>query len=158
MNQVISKDDLLYLAGFLDGDGSIISQLVRRSDYVNKFQIRVTVQFTQLTKRRHHLENIKKIIGAGTLRDTAKQVSHYVLTDTNQVHAFLKQIAPYLRLKQKQAYLTIRIIEELPTARQSFDTFVELCKIVDQVSELNDSKKKTIDARLVAKELLGHEI
>jgi hypothetical protein len=158
MNPLLSKEDLLYLAGFLDGDGSIIAQLVRRKDYVNKFQIRLTVQFTQLTKRRHHLEDIKKIIGAGTLRDTDKNVSHYVLTDTKEVHKFLQQMAPYLRIKKKQAYLTIRIIEELPSARQSVETFVELCKMVDQVAELNDSKKKTIDARIVAKELLNSEI
>ena len=152
----LEKEDLLYLAGFLDGDGSIIAQLVRKKDYVNKFQIRVTVQFTQLKKRRHYLEDIKKLIGAGTIRDTSKQVSHYVLVETPVVYEFLKQIAPYLRIKKKQAYLVIRIIEQLPTARKQKDTFIELCKLVDQVSALNDSKKKTIDASVVAQELVNY--
>ena len=44
--------DCIYLAGFLDGGGSLIAQLVSRQDYKFKFQIRLTVQITQLKKRR----------------------------------------------------------------------------------------------------------
>ena len=40
-----------YYAGFLDGDGSILAQLVRRQDYVYKFGIRVSIVFYQTTKR-----------------------------------------------------------------------------------------------------------
>lgn len=151
--KTLDKDDLLYLAGFIDGDGCLIAQLVRNNEYVNKFQIRVTVQITQRTVRLHFLNDIKKLIGHGTLRNTSKGISHYVLTDTGMVCAFLKQIAPYLRIKKKQANLMIRIIEELPTARKDFKTFVELCKLSDQVAMLNDSKKRTITAAVVAQEL-----
>jgi hypothetical protein len=48
----LTTNDLIYLAGFLDGDGSIIAQLVSRKDYKFKYQIRLTLQFTQLKKRR----------------------------------------------------------------------------------------------------------
>ena len=40
-----------YIAGFLDGDGSIYAQIVRRSDYRLKFQIRVCIAFFKKTKR-----------------------------------------------------------------------------------------------------------
>lgn len=39
-----------YIAGFLDGDGCINAQLVRREDYVLKFQIRYTITFFQKKK------------------------------------------------------------------------------------------------------------
>lgn len=45
------KPNNSYIAGFIDGDGSIIAQIVRREDYVRKFQIRVSVVFYQKTKR-----------------------------------------------------------------------------------------------------------
>jgi len=48
----LNQTDCIYLAGFLDGDGSIIAQMVLRQDYKFKFQIRLTLQFTLLKKRR----------------------------------------------------------------------------------------------------------
>jgi len=36
---------LAYIAGFLDGDGSIFFQLVRRKDYIYGYQIRCSVAF-----------------------------------------------------------------------------------------------------------------
>lgn len=148
----INKDDIMYLAGLIDGDGSILAQIVRRSDYVYKFQIRCTVQITQLNKRRHFLEHIRKTIGYGTVRDRGN-ISDYVLTETRCVYFFLQQLSPFLRMKKKQADLLLRIIEQLPSSKNSALLFIELCRISDHVSELNDSKKREITAEVVAKEL-----
>jgi len=38
---------LAYIAGFLDGDGSIFFQIIPRSDYKQKFHIRSSVAFYQ---------------------------------------------------------------------------------------------------------------
>jgi hypothetical protein len=43
--------ELSYIAGFLDGDGSIYAQIVKRSDYRLRFQIRVCIGFYQKTTR-----------------------------------------------------------------------------------------------------------
>jgi hypothetical protein len=40
---------LAYIAGFLDGDGSIFFQLIRKPDYRFGFQIRPSVAFYQKT-------------------------------------------------------------------------------------------------------------
>lgn len=149
---IINRDDLFYLAGFIDGDGSLVAQFVRRPDYVFKFQIRFTVQITQLKKRRDFLFSIQKLIGYGTIRDRGN-ISDYVLTETKCVYSFLKQLSPFLRIKKRQADLILQIIEQLPSAKNSAPLFIELCTIVDQVSECNDSKTKKITAEVVAKEL-----
>ena len=47
----LSNEEIAYLAGFLDGDGSIHAQIVQREDYRLKFQIRVTVTLFQDTKQ-----------------------------------------------------------------------------------------------------------
>ncbi len=145
---IINKDDLLYLAGLIDGDGSIVAQMINRPDYVYKYQIRLTVQISQRKKRRHHLEDIRKIIGYGIVRDRG-DMSDYVLTETRMVYQFLKQLAPFLRIKQKQANLVIKIIEQLPSSRNSALLFIELCRLADQVAQLNDSKNKEINAKVV---------
>ena len=47
----INKTELAYLAGFVDGDGCINAQIVRKPGYKLKFQIRVTLSFYQKTTR-----------------------------------------------------------------------------------------------------------
>ena len=51
----LSELDKYYIAGFLDGDGCINAQIVKRSDYKLKFQIRVYVSFFQKTKHWGHV-------------------------------------------------------------------------------------------------------
>jgi hypothetical protein len=140
--------DLIYIAGFLDGDGCIIAQLVTRPDYKWGYQIRVTVQFTQHLKRRIYLEKLKNIIGVGYIRDRAG-VSDYIVTEPKNVYTFLKLIQPYLRIKQKQASLVMTIIEQLSLAKDSQSKFIELAHMVDHVASLNNSKSRKVTASIV---------
>jgi len=39
----LTKEDIIYLAGFIDGDGCILAQIVNRPDYKLKFQIRLSI-------------------------------------------------------------------------------------------------------------------
>ena len=144
MINLITLFDLIYIAGFLDGDGAIIAQLVPRKDYKWKFQIRLSIQFTQLSKRRIYLEKLKDIIGAGYVRnrsDKENGVSDYVITESKSVLTLLKLLQPYLRIKQKQADLSITLIEQLPLAKNDKSKFIELAEIVEQIASLNDTKK-----------------
>lgn len=152
--------DAIYLAGFIDGDGCIMAQLVSRRDYKFKYQIRFTVQITQLKKRKWFLERIKEILGAGYIRDR-KLISDYVLVETANVANLLQQIQPFLRLKQKQANLVLKIIEQLSSSKDSQSNFLKLCLLVDQVAALNDTKKRkhtgtTVEAML--KEVKDNEV
>ena len=47
----LKNEQKAYIAGFLDGDGCINAQIVKRPDYKLHFQIRVTLTFFQKTKR-----------------------------------------------------------------------------------------------------------
>ena len=141
----ISLHDLLYIAGFLDGDGCIMAQLITRSDYKLGFQIRLTVQFTQALKRKIYLQKLKDILGPGYIREQGS-ISHYAITEPKNVYTFLKQIQPFLRIKQKQANLVLTIIEQLPLAKDSPNKFIELAHMVDHVASLNDSKSRKVTA------------
>lgn len=43
----LTKEDLAYIAGFIDGDGSIFCQIIEGSDYKYGFTIRVSLVFFQ---------------------------------------------------------------------------------------------------------------
>jgi hypothetical protein len=151
MNKIL-LNDLLYIAGFLDGDGCIMAQLITRSDYKMGYQIRLTVQFTQLLKRKIYLEKLKEIIGVGYIR-TRNSMCDYIITEPKNVYTFLKQIQPFLKIKQKQANLVLTIIEQLPLAKDSQTKFIELAHLVDHVASLNDSKTRKITALVVEAKL-----
>ena len=145
----ILLNDLLYIAGFLDGDGSIIAQLITRSDYKMGYHIRLTIQFTQHLKRMIYLEKLKEIVGGIGYIRTRNSMCDYIITEPKNVYAFLKQIQPFLRIKQKQANLVLTIIEQLPLAKDSQTKFIELAHLVDHVASLNDSKTRKITALVI---------
>jgi intein/homing endonuclease len=43
----LSKEDLAYLAGFLEGDGCILAQIVKGKAYKYKYTVRLSVVFYQ---------------------------------------------------------------------------------------------------------------
>lgn len=145
----LQQNDLIYLAGFIDGNGSIMAQLVARPDNKLKYQIRFTIQITQLKKRSWILEQFKDLIGAGYIKNR-NEISDFVLVETANVYNLLKQLQPFLKLKKKQANLVLKIIEQLPSSKNSSLKFYELCKLVDQVAALNDEKSRVHTAETVA--------
>ena len=48
----IINEDKAYIAGFLDGDGSLLTQIVKNPSYKYGFTIRYTIQFVQ--KKKNH--------------------------------------------------------------------------------------------------------
>lgn len=142
-----SKEELAYLAGFLDGDGSILAQLVRREDYRYKYQVRVSIQFFQKTKRHWSLEKIEKEIG-GKLRYRKDGMSELSIVGPTPVKTVLEQLLPYLRIKKNVAELVLSIIEASAKVKTRGD-FLEVCKQVDKIAEHTDSKKRTITTETV---------
>ncbi len=150
----LGEKQLAYIAGFLDGDGSVIAQIVINKEYVLKHQLRVTVSFMQLTIRKDFLISLKEEIGLGTIRDRKDGISEINIVGREQVQPLLKALLPYLRLKQKQAQLVLQICEQLPLYKNDPQLFLELCKLSDQVAQLNDSKKRTNTSESVRKALI----
>ena len=59
----LTESDMHYLAGFLDGDGSIMAQIVKDNNYKYGYTIRVTVCFYQKTTRHWFLLKLRKLLG-----------------------------------------------------------------------------------------------
>jgi hypothetical protein len=137
-----------YLAGFLDGDGSIIFQLVRRRDYVYGYQIRVSVCFYQSTRDKAGLEWLKQQLGCGYIRDRAGAMSDYTIVGSPHVRRVLELVAPFVVFKREQVDRGLAMVATLENMRTPGD-FVEAAKLVDAFATLNYSKRKVIDAGCV---------
>ena len=148
----LSSEDKAYIAGFLDGDGCINAQIVRRDDYRLKFQIRVSITFFQKTERHWFLLQLKELLHYGTLRKRNDGMSEYTIIGYQAVNHVLAELTPYLRIKHPQAKAVFQIIKELSTAKDS-QTFITLCEKVDHLGNLNDSRKRSITSQTVRHEL-----
>lgn len=138
-----------YIAGFLDGDGSVFFQIIPRKDYKNKFQIRCSIAFYQKTENSSILEYLKNIFGAGYIRHRKTGISDYTIVEPKEVKRILSLLQPYVKLKKKQVQLGLQILKRLD--KKSSKDFLETCKLVDKFKQLNYSKKRTITYETISK-------
>src|SRR5215470_11775461 len=102
---------LAYIAGFLDGDGSIFFQLIRKSDYRLGFQIRPSVAFYQKTDNEQILVWLKEQLVSGCLRRRGTGISDYTIVEPREVQRVLKELQPHVRLKRAQVELGLEILQ-----------------------------------------------
>ena len=98
----LSEATKYYIAGFLDGDGCINAQIVKRDDYKLKFQIKVYVSFYQKTKHHWFLIWLQKNLEYGSIRKRNDGMSEYTITGPDPVQNLLKQLEPMVRIKKPQ--------------------------------------------------------
>lgn len=141
----MKKELRSYIAGFLDGDGCIMLQLVYRKDYILGYQIRASIVFYQKQQYRPFLLWLKKQFKeVGYVRDRNDGMSEYTIVGIDHVKNVLELLLPYLILKKKQALLTLKVIREMPGSgrKMTASKLISLSKYVDQFLILNYSKKR----------------
>ncbi len=134
---------IAYIAGFLDGDGSIFFQLVRRKDYRYGYQIRCSLAFYQKKEHADILKWLKSVLRCGYIRHRQTGISDYTIVGASEVKNILVLLKPYVRLKSRQVDLGIRILKRLEKV-SSPKEFLEICRMVDHFKDLNYSKKRKI--------------
>ena len=146
-----------YIAGFLDGDGSIFLQLVPRKGYRLGYQVRASVVFYQKTSQKMILRWLKHKLRMGYLRDRNDNLSEYTIVGLREVAVVLKELLPYLLIKRKQAKLALRIISKLEEV-SSIDSkmLLKIATEVDKFKDLNYSKKRVNTAAKI-KEFLKNQ-
>jgi LAGLIDADG endonuclease len=141
----VKEDVASYVAGFLDGDGSVHFQLVRQKEYRFGFYIRSTVSFSQSTTARAGLESLRDLLGWGYLRNRGTGMSDLVITSRPALTELLTAVRPYVIFKREhvtQALLLLPQLERVRDPRQ----FLYLARQVDSFAALNYSKTKRVTA------------
>ncbi len=132
-----------YLAGFLDGDGSIYVRIKPNSTYRYGFQVAPYIVLFQSNQDRKNFEKICSIIGLGILRERKDGILEYSINRIDSLKLFLASVKPFLILKKKQAELMLKILANKEKVRNQKD-FEKLARLVDKFRELNYSKKRKI--------------
>lgn len=156
--QILKSTDWAYIAGFLDGDGSIMVQVKNRKN--NKLGIRLmfTICFYQDSRHKKPLEWIRKVIGIGYLSDRNDNISELRINGYKQVENILKKIKPYAKFKAKQVEIVLRMLSLIDNRNINQLIKKDRLKIVDLIFQLRDQnyfsgKRKYTKEQLI--ELLG---
>ena len=146
---------LAYIAGFLDGDGSIFFQMVRRKDYCFGYQVRTSIALYQKTENERILLWLKEQFLSGYIRRRKTGISDYTIVEPKEVRRILELLQPYVRLKQEHVRLGLEILKEIPLAADAVKLF-SLCRLVDRFRNINYSKKRVITSKVVGEFLESH--
>ena len=130
-----------YLAGFLDGDGSIYAQLKVNPTYRYGFQVAVYVVLFQSQKDRFLFEKICSMIGLGYLRVRKDGILEYIIGKASAIREFLKMIGPFVILKQEQVALMLEILDKKERVENK-ENFLALANLIERFRKLNYSKKR----------------
>ena len=137
-----------YIAGFLDGDGSLMLQIKKRHDGPMKFRFMATICFYQDARHDKGLLWLRKQLGIGYVAERNDGMSEIRINGFTQVHDILVKLFPYLQFKKRQAAMLIRatqILSEIPfrmlSARQK-ETIVD-CVLAIQKENYVARRKKT---------------
>ena len=137
--------DASYVAGFLDGDGSIHFQLVKQQEYRFGFYIRASVSFSQSTSARFGLEYIQGLVGGGYLRDRGTGMSDLVVTSRPLLVDLLSAVQPHVIFKREHVRRALQLLPRLARLREP-ERFLQLAREVDAFATLNYWKTKRISA------------
>uniref|UniRef100_A0A6H1ZUB2 Putative homing endonuclease n=1 Tax=viral metagenome TaxID=1070528 RepID=A0A6H1ZUB2_9ZZZZ len=107
----MDKNDWVYLAGFIDGEGNVGIDKYNKYGKSTNYAIKVAISNTN----REILEWIQSHYG-GHINTLKRKLPHhkecYQLTVRHlKAYRILKDIEPYLKIKQKLACIAIRVAE-----------------------------------------------
>ena len=138
----MSNEELAYIAGFFDGDGCLMAQLVRRKDYIYGYQVRVSLVFYQKQSHQQILAWLKSKLKIGYIRQRNDGMAEYTIVGLNEVEQILILLAPYLRLKKVLARKVLKLIRVHPK-KMDPQKLMRISKLVDETAGFNYSKKRT---------------
>lgn len=125
-----STIDLAYIAGFLDGDGSLMLQIKKRKDGKRKFRFMATICFYQDTRHEKSLHWIRKILDTGYISKRNDGMSELRINGFESIKDILGLLTPYIKFKKLQASALYKALVILTNASLNMLSKKELQKVV----------------------------
>ncbi len=132
-----------YVAGFFDGDGSLVATLEKRPlKYLRTYRPRIKINFTQHIRHVDMLNKMQKYLDAGKVRvSSAHDQAELVIVDRNDVRRILNKMFSHLILKKKQVVIALEIFSQigdnLRTNRISDESYSSILKKIKEIRSLN---------------------
>ena len=125
-----------YVAGLLDGDGSIMAHIEPHRECRFGYRIRVVVKFSQHEDSEGILVELQRLCGDGYLSRANKHVRELALKSARSVEGLLKNLEPYVRIKRTQVKCALALIQRLKDV-QTLDEFKQAAELADALSAAN---------------------
>ena len=130
----ITISDLAYIAGFLDGDGSIMVQIKNRKDTPRGWRLGFTIAFYQDTRHEEPLFWIQEALGAGYISHRNDNMTELRIEGYKQVEEILKKLAPYIKFKKQQVKIIFEILKIIKGKRLKEIKRNEKLRIINLIS------------------------
>ena len=137
---MLSETDKAYLAGLIDGEGSIV---IEDCNYRKNVTLRMNITNSHIET----LQELKRLYGGCLYIHRSKQLNRYKpvgqLGFTARRAAWiLKEICPYLRIKKEQGQLALQFAETITPRlhngkRLSLEVKEKRRQLREQISKLN---------------------
>ena len=125
------QDDRAYIAGFLDGDGSLMLQVKKRGDTKKGIRFMATICFYQDTRHEKPLLWIRKILGIGYMSHRGDGMTELRINGFTQVARVIADLLPYIRFKKLQAKALLKACTLLQKKSLSFLSIKEKKQIIE---------------------------
>lgn len=125
-----NKHDLAYIAGFLDGDGSLMLQVKKRSDTKRGIRFMATICLYQDTRHEEPLHWIRDVFGIGYVSQRCDGMSELRVNGFRQVREILQALKPFIRFKKLQTEALIKACSLLEKNSLNVLTQTQLKKLL----------------------------
>ena len=128
-----------YIAGFLDGDGSIMLQLKKRSDTKRGFRFMATICLYQDSRHDKPLYWMQKVLGIGYISKRNDGMTEFRINGLQTVPKILTELKPYVRFKKIQAEAIIKAchILERDISKLSKQQLRHVCELILSIQNEN---------------------
>lgn len=141
--QTKNQIDWAYIAGFLDGDGSLMVQIKNRRKTEKGWRLMFTICFYQDTRHRKPLEWIKDKIGIGYLSERSDGITELRINGFDSVRKILIELKPYVKFKAIQLEIVLKILSLIGSKNfAQLDKNTRL-KIADLIIDLRNQNYKS---------------
>ena len=139
----LSSTQRAYIAGFLDGDGSVYVRAKPNNTYRFGYQIAPAIILFQSEKSKDALGSLQRILNLGYIRRRNDGILELTINKIAEIKEFITVVKPFSLFKRKQLELMEQIIGMKKKVENEND-FEALLKLVDAYRELNYSKKRKL--------------
>ena len=149
--------EFAYIAGFLDGDGSIMLQIKKRSDARIGWRFMCTICFYQDSRHEKPLYWIRKKLNIGYISKRNDRITELRINGYNQCEKIMKSLYPYIRFKKPQAEAFLRAAHLLKRKQAGALTSTEKQRLIKYMMKIQSCNYQSSGKRSAAqyKKMIG---
>lgn len=142
---------LAYIAGFLDGDGSLMLQMKKRKDN-GRTRFVPTICLYQDSRHEKPLFWIKDVLGIGYISKRKDGITELRINGYKQIEDILLLLKPYIKFKElqvKNLLKALKVLQKKEVQKSDYEKVIDYMIII-QNENYKAKKKRTKDELMKA--------